>query len=193
MPHGFGNIVQIGHILVSEDVIAEYFACDYKACMGACCIEGDGGAPVTEEEIACLENGYSRFAPLMSKEGREAVSRQGIAYIDRDGDLLTSLVGERGACAFCHYRDDGSILCAIECAGLRKPASCSLYPIRVTSLRGGGQALNLHRWGICAAAFRKGEKEGIRVYRFLKEPLVRVYGEEFYEALHAAAQHLGYD
>lgn len=189
----FGNIIQIGNVLVSEDVVAEYFACDYPACKGACCVEGDGGAPVSENEIAYLEDVYPKFEGLMSPEGREVVESQGMAYVDRDGDLLTSLIGGKGACAFCHFAGEGSVLCAIECAALRKPSSCSLYPIRVTKLRGGGVALNLHRWSICAAAFRKGERDGVRAYQFLRAPLEREYGEEFYRALHQAALHLGYD
>ena len=185
----FGTIIQIGDILVSEEVVTEYFACDYQKCKGACCIEGESGAPLKEEEIPALERDYRSFEELMTKQGRAAIIRDGYFAVDRDGDIVTPLA-DGGACAFCHFPGDGNCLCAIECKGLRKPVSCSLYPIRVTKLTGGGQALNLHRWHICKDAFRLGREKKIRVYKFLKKPLVAAYGEEFYEALCAAAEHI---
>ena len=185
----FGTIIQIGDILVSEEVVSEYFACDYQKCKGACCIEGESGAPLKEEEIPALERDYRSFEELMTEQGRAAVTRDGFFAVDRDGDIVTPLA-DGGACAFCHFPGDGNCLCAIECKGLPKPVSCSLYPIRVTKLTGGGQALNLHRWHICKDAFRLGREKKIRVYKFLKKPLVAAYGEEFYEALCAAAEHI---
>ena len=186
----FGTIVQIGDILVSEDVISEYFACDYERCKGRCCIEGDSGAPLDEAEIDGLERDYPQFCSLMSEGGKQAVLREGFFSVDRDGDLVTPLVEGSCECAYSHFTEDGSCLCAIECCKLRKPLSCSLYPIRVTPLTGGGKALNLHRWDICADAFAKGRREGIRVYQFLHKPLVQAFGQEFYEALCAAAGHI---
>ena len=186
----FGTIIQIGDILVSEDVVCEYFACDYKACKGACCIEGESGAPLGEGEEEALERSYPEYQELMNDAGREAVARDGFFAIDRDGDMVTPLAAGSGACAFCHFPGDGNCLCAIECKGLRKPISCSLYPIRVTKLTGGGQALNLHRWHICKDAYRKGREKKIRVYQFLKKPLIEAYGQEFYEMLCAAADHV---
>ena len=186
----FGTIVQIGDILVSEDVISEYFACDYERCKGRCCIEGDSGAPLDEAEIDGLERDYPQFCSLMSEGGKQAVLREGFFSVDRDGDLVTPLVEGSCECAYSHFAEDGSCLCAIECCKLRKPLSCSLYPIRVTPLTGGGKALNLHRWDICADAFAKGRREGIRVYQFLHKPLVQAFGQEFYEALCAAAEHI---
>lgn len=186
----FGTIVQIGDILVSEDVISEYFACDYERCKGRCCIEGDSGAPLDEAEIDGLERDYPQFCSLMSEGGKQAVLCEGFFSVDRDGDLVTPLVEGSCECAYSHFTEDGSCLCAIECCKLRKPLSCSLYPIRVTPLTGGGKALNLHRWDICADAFAKGRREGIRVYQFLHKPLVQAFGQEFYEALCAAAGHI---
>ena len=186
----FGTIVQIGDILVSEDVISEYFACDYERCKGRCCIEGDSGAPLDEAEIDGLERDYPQFCSLMSEGGKQAVLREGFFSVDRDGDLVTPLVEGSCECAYSHFTEDGSCLCAIECCKLRKPLSCSLYPIRVTPLTGRGKALNLHRWDICADAFAKGRREGIRVYQFLHKPLVQAFGQEFYEALCAAAGHI---
>ena len=186
----FGTIIQIGDILVSEDVVEEYFACDYAKCRGACCIIGDSGAPMEEEETASVERDYPEFKDLMRPQGREAAESKGFFEIDRDGDIVTPLVEGSCECAYCHFGPAGECLCSIEMRGLRKPVSCSLYPIRVTKLTGGGQALNLHRWEICADAFEKGRREHIRVYQFLKKPLSERYGEEFYEALDAAAKHL---
>jgi len=192
----FGTIIQIGDILVSEDVVCEFFACDYPVCKGACCIIGDSGAPLEEDELDPLETAYPAFEHLMSQSGRTAAETSGFFALDRDGDLVTPCVPVTGECAYCHFRrstsgeDGDDCLCAIEMAGCVKPRSCSLYPIRVTKLTGGGQALNLHRWSICKDAYEKGRREGIRVYQFLKGPLERVYGEEFYEALDAAAKHI---
>lgn len=281
---GFGTIIEIGDVLVSEDVVCEYFACDYAACGGACCVEGESGAPLEESELDGLEEGYGAYSGLMTAAGRERVSEVGFFEVDRDGDLVTPCVrggasegpasgagalaasgaggsGESGtgaasgaaesgaaesgaalasgagangslvasgACAFCHFCDDtpasegisvvdrqktpkmrvppsknGGVpsksaenasplpaLCAIEMAGREKPVSCALYPIRITKMPGGGLALNLHRWDICRAAFEKGRRERVRAYEFLRGPLERRFGAEFYEALSAAAQHI---
>ncbi len=186
----FGTIVQIGDILVSEDVVTEYFACDYGKCRGACCIIGDSGAPMEEDETDLVEREYPEFKDLMRPQGREAAEKKGFFEIDRDGDIVTPLVEGSCECAYCHFGPDGECLCAIEMRGLKKPVSCSLYPIRVTRLTGGGLALNLHRWEICVDAFEKGRREHIRVYEFLRKPLTERFGEEFYEALSAAAKHL---
>lgn len=186
----FGTIVQIGDILVSEDVVTEYFACDYGKCRGACCIIGDSGAPMEEDETDLVEREYPEFKDLMRPQGRAAAEKKGFFEIDRDGDIVTPLVEGSCECAYCHFGPDGECLCAIEMRGLKKPVSCSLYPIRVTRLTGGGLALNLHRWEICSDAFEKGRREHIRVYEFLRKPLTERFGEEFYEALSAAAKHL---
>jgi len=190
MKHDFGTIIQIGDILVSEDVVEEFFACDYPVCKGVCCIVGDSGAPMEERETESLERDYPKYSGLMSPKGREAVDAKGFFEIDREGDIVTPLVEESCECAFCHFLPGGECLCAIEKSGCVKPASCSLYPIRVTKLTGGGLALNVHHWDICKPAFEKGARDGIRVYQFLKKPLIDNYGEEFYSALEAAAEHI---
>ncbi|MBR6183722.1 MAG: DUF3109 family protein [Bacteroidales bacterium] len=192
----FGTIVQIGDILVSEDVVMEYFACDYAVCRGACCIAGDSGAPLEEHELEGLERDYPAYSGLMTPQGRAAVDAKGFFEVDRDNDIVTPLMAPEGEdakdlpCAFCHFGTKGECLCAIEMADKVKPASCSLYPIRVTKLTGGGLALNVHHWDICKPAFEKGQREGIRVYQFLKNPLTKSFGEDFYAALSAAATHL---
>lgn len=189
----FGTIVQIGNILVSEDVILEYFACDYPVCRGKCCIVGDSGAPLLEEELEPIEACYDVFSPLMREEGRKAVEEKGFFEIDRDGDLVTPLVPGSEECAFCLF-ENGNCLCSIErCffegkSSFRKPISCQLYPVRAVQLRNGTIGLNLHRWDICQCAFDKGRREGIRAYEFLREPLTAAYGADFYEALCVAAK-----
>ena len=195
MSSRFGTLVEIGDILVSEEVILEYFACDYEACKGACCIVGDSGAPLKEEELEPLEANYASFSPLMRAEGRAAVEAKGFFEIDREGDIVTPLVSGSEECAYCHF-ENGSCFCAIErqfdkgLSSFKKPVSCSLYPVRVVDLGGGRLGLNLHRWDICRAAYEKGRREGIRVYQFLRGPLTDDFGEEFYSALSAAARML---
>ena len=189
----FGTLIEIGDILVSEDVVLEYFSCDYDICKGKCCIIGDSGAPLKEEELEPIEANYDVFSPLMRPEGRQAVEEKGFFEIDRDGDLVTPLVPGSEECAFCLF-ENGNCFCSMErqyfagACSFRKPISCQLYPIRVKELGAGRLGLNLHRWDICRCAFEKGRREGIRVYQFLKEPLVRAFGEEFYEALCMAAE-----
>ena len=193
--NSFGTIIEIGDILVSEEVILEYFACDYAVCKGKCCIIGDSGAPLKEEELEPLEANYDAFKDLMRPEGRAAVDAKGFFEIDRDGDLVTPLVPGSEECAFCHF-EDSNCFCSIErqfgkgLSSFKKPISCSLYPIRVVDLGGGRCGLNLHRWGICREAYEKRRREGIRVYEFLRGPLTDAFGEEFYSALSAAAKML---
>ena len=193
--NSFGTIIEIGDILVSEEVILEYFACNYAVCKGKCCIIGDSGAPLKEEELEPLEANYDAFKDLMRPEGRAAVDAKGFFEIDRDGDLVTPLVPGSEECAFCHF-EDGNCFCSIErqfgkgLSSFKKPISCSLYPIRVVDLGGGRCGLNLHRWDICREAYEKGHREGIRVYEFLRGPLTDAFGEEFYSALSAAAKML---
>ncbi len=194
--NNFGTIIQIGDILVSEDVVTEYFACDYPVCKGCCCIIGDSGAPLEESELDDLEKNYHVYSELMRPQGRAQVDKDGFFIIDREGDIVTPVVDETGECAFTTFDESGNCFCSIEkcyfsgTCSFRKPQSCWLYPIRVTKLSDGGQALNVHRWHLCKDAYEKGKREGIRVYEFLREPLTVVYGKEFYEALCAAATHI---
>jgi hypothetical protein len=190
----FGTLIEIGDILVSEEVVTEFFACDYAKCRGCCCIIGEAGAPLKEEELEQLEAAYPVYSPLMRAEGRRTIEEKGFFEVDRDGDLVTPVVPGSEECAYCHFDEAGNCFCAIErqfCRGLvrwRKPVSCSLYPIRVVELGGGRKGLNLHRGAICADAYEKGRREGIRVYEFLRGPLTETFGEEFYSALSAAAK-----
>ncbi len=190
----FGTIIQIGDILVSEDVVTEYFACDYAVCKGSCCIIGDSGAPLEESELEPLEENYPIYSKLMRPQGRAQIDKEGFFSIDRDGDIVTPVVDQTEECAYTTFDEAGDCFCSIErCffqgeCKFRKPQSCWLYPIRVTKLTGGGQALNLHRWGICKDAYEKGRREGIRVYQFLRDPLISVFGQDFYDTLSYAAK-----
>ncbi len=186
------SILQIGDILVSSEVLTEYFCCDYNACRGACCIIGDSGAPLQEHETELLDRHYPEYEGWMSPAGREKVAETGFFEVDRDGDLVTPLLHGGEECAYTCFEDTGCF-CAIErahCAGrcrFVKPISCRLYPIRASVLRNGLTALNLHRWEICKCAFEKGRREGIRVYEFLRQPLIDAYGEAFYSELSGVA------
>lgn len=182
--HNLPPLLQIGDYLISTDIISECFSCDYAVCKGVCCVEGESGAPLLEEEVPSIRADYPKYSPLMSEEAREIVREGGFSTVDRDGDLVTPLVG-REQCVFSILDPSKGCLCAIECANCVKPISCALYPIRVKHLRGGMIALNLHRWDICKCAFEKGRREGVRVYEFLRGPITRAYGEEFWEALDA--------
>ena len=192
----FGTIIQIGDILVSEEVVTEYFACDYPVCKGCCCIIGDSGAPLEEVEVDELEKHYPEFSSLMRQQGKDQVDKDGFFIIDRDGDIVTPVVDGTGECAYTTFDGEGNCFCSIEkcffagTCSFRKPRSCWLYPIRVTKLRNGGQALNLHRWHLCKDAYEKGKREGIRIYEFLRDPLTTLYGKDFYDALCAAAGHI---
>jgi len=185
-------IIEIGDILVSSEIVTEYFCCDYEKCRGICCIEGESGAPLKEEELDELERDYPIYSQFMSRQGTERVKDTGFFEIDRDGDIVTPLLGNSEECVYTLF-EEGNCLCSIErahCKGLcrfAKPISCRLYPIRVSKLSNGYTALNLHRWDVCKCAFEKGRRDGIPVYRFLKKPLTFEFGEEFYNMLDEAA------
>ena len=186
-------ILDIDNILVSSEIINECFCCDYQKCKGACCIIGDSGAPLTEKESSLLERNYPKFKEWMTPEGIEKIERDGFFEIDIDGDMVTPLLGNSEECAYTLFEEE-NCLCSIERAHIKgncsfvKPISCRLYPIRASILANGMTALNLHRWDICSDAFRKGKKEGIPVYVFLKEPLIEAYGRKFYKHLCEAAE-----
>ena len=187
------SIVQIGDILVSSEVLTEYFCCDYQTCRGACCIIGDSGAPLQEEETELLERHYPQYSGWMGSAGRERIGQVGFFEVDGDGDLVTPLLHGGEECAYTCF-EEGGCFCAIErahCAGrcaFVKPISCRLYPIRASVLRNGMTALNLHRWDICRCAFEKGRKEKVTVVEFLRRPLIDAYGEAFYSELTAVSR-----
>ena len=181
------HIVQVGDVLVSPDIFTEFFCCDLSACHGACCVEGDAGAPVTLGEIAEIEECLDDVWADLPASAQSAIDRQGVAYADSQGDLVTTIVAGKD-CAFSFHMD-GCCLCALEKAcregrtGFLKPVSCSLYPIREKTLTGGAAALNYHRWDICRPAVELGRRKGLRVFQFLEGPLTARFGAEWYAEL----------
>lgn len=181
-------MLQIQDTLVSDEVILESFVCDLSRCHGACCVEGDCGAPVEESEKRILEDLLPRIEPYMRPEGIEAVRLQG-AWTDDPYDHApsTPLVNGR-ECAYLTFSPDGTALCAIEQAyrdgriAFQKPISCHLYPIRLSRILS-FTALNYHRWDICRDACALGRKLGVPVYEFLREPLIRRFGQAWYDEL----------
>lgn len=173
--------------LVSLDLIERFFVCDLSVCKGICCIEGDAGAPLLNKEKEEIDRHLPDILPLLTPGGAKAIREEGTAYIDSDGDLVTTLI-EGGNCAFTTFDENGTCLCALE-KGYRegklpnlKPSSCFLYPVRLTKI-GNMTALNIHRWKICGCAEKNGCKLKVRAYEFLKEPLVREFGQEWYDEL----------
>ena len=189
-------IIEIDDILVSSDIFTEEFCCDLDACKGICCVEGDAGAPVTLDEVGGIEDALDTVWDDMSASAQAVVDKQGVAYTDRDGDLVTSIVGGKD-CVFTCYEGD-CCLCAQERAyrsgktGFCKPISCALYPIREKRLGNGMIALNYNRWDVCRDAVKKGRELHLPVYKFLKEPLIRRFGAEFYEKLCEAGKQISF-
>lgn len=183
-------MIEVDGKIVSDDILTECFACDIARCKGECCVDGNSGAPLEMEEADILEEEYGNYKPYMTSEGIEAVERQGFMVVDCDGDYTTPLVDD-AECAYS-YRENGITLCAIEKAfregkcSFRKPISCHLYPIRLISLSNGTIGLNYHRWNVCSSACENGRKLDIPVYKSLREPIIRRFGEEFYKALECA-------
>jgi hypothetical protein len=200
-------IIDVAGVLVSSDIITERFCCDLEQCKGACCVEGDAGAPVTLDEIGEIEDALDVVWEDMTASAQAVVDRQGVAYTDREGELVTSIVGGKD-CVFTYY-DDLEItntqhptpithccLCALEKAyragtsKFCKPISCALYPIREKRFSSGLIGLNYHRWSVCECARKKGKSLDLPIYRFLKEPLIRRFGKEWYAELETIVKEL---
>lgn len=180
-------MLQIGDKLVSLDLVERYFHCNLDDCLGECCIEGDAGAPLLEEERERLEAMKDRILPYLGEKARKVVAQEGISYVDQDGDLVTNLV-DGANCVFTTFSEDGKCLCALEKAyregekDFFKPISCALYPVRLKEYDG-FTAVNYHRWKICKGAEVMGRAKGIRAYEFLQGPLTRKFGKEWYDEL----------
>ena len=187
-------IIQIGDVLVSADIFTECFCCDLDKCKGMCCVEGTSGAPVKIEEVVDLEDSLDAVWQDLSAGAQSVIDRQGVVYTDSDHDLVTSIVNGKD-CVFTCYDDNGCCLCAIEKASragktrCQKPISCALYPIRESRLSSGLTALNYNRWDVCRDAIKKGQELNLPLYQFLKAPLIRRFGAEWYKALEAAASY----
>ena len=190
-------ILEVGGILISSEILTECFCCDYEKCKGICCVEGDAGAPVTMDEIAGIEDSLDTVWPMLSASAQSVIDRQGVAYTDKDGDLVTSIVQGKD-CVFTCY-DGDNCLCALEKVFREgktkfcKPISCALYPIREKRFDGGLIGLNYNRWAVCADAVKKGNALHLRVYQFLKEPLIRRFGEAWYQELCDVAKEFNLD
>ncbi|MFO7868103.1 MAG: DUF3109 family protein [Bacteroidales bacterium] len=184
-------MIYINDTLISLDIIEKKFACDYAQCKGACCIEGDSGAPLTDEEIHILEQDIKAIASYMPHKNKKTLEKQGVYYIDREGEKVTTLINN-AECAFVTYTN-GILTCAIEQAwednktSLQKPISCHLYPIRCKQYTD-FEALNYDTWHICKDAVCKGNQENIPIYQFLQDSLIRKYGTEWYAELTSIAE-----
>ena len=172
-------MIQIDDVVISLDVFREKFLCNLDACKGECCIEGDAGAPVELDEVEKLEEVLPVIWDELSPEARAVIDKQGVVYTDEEGDLVTSIVNHKD-CVFTCYDEKGYCYCAIEKA----------FRAGKTDFYGPYKAVNYHRWNVCKAAVLLGQKENLPVYKFLKEPLVRKFGEEWYKELEIAAEEL---
>lgn len=187
------TMLEIGRTIVSLDIIEKKFLCDLLKCKGACCVEGDSGAPVTIEEAAEIQEVYREVKHYIPESHQEEVNKQGYAVIDMDGDLVTPLVNNR-QCVYS-FEERGILKCGIEKAYLegkipfRKPISCHLFPIRITEYKR-FDAVNYQQIDICKPGRECGKSEKLPLYVFLKEPLTRKYGDEWYEQLVFAAENL---
>jgi hypothetical protein len=185
-------LLQINDTLVSLDLIERCFLCDPASCKGMCCVEGDAGAPLERQEFHILRKILPLIRDDLSPQAQAVIDRQGVGYIDRQGEIVTSIVDGRD-CVFTCYDSAGICRCAIEKAcregriDFLKPVSCHLYPVRVTRHKT-FLAVNYHHWRICRPAGILGEREQIPVYRFLREPLIRRFGQEWYDTLDFCAR-----
>lgn len=185
------NMIQVRDTILSEDIFDQHFICDLSRCKGICCVEGDSGAPLEQEEFEQIKTILPEIWNDLSPRAKDLIESQGIAYVDYDGELVTSIINGR-ECVFTHFDSDGTCKCAIDTAyregriAVQKPISCHLYPIRLQKYSD-FTAVNYNRWSICQPATKLGKKEGVKVYQFLKEPLIRKFGEDWYNEVCEAA------
>jgi hypothetical protein len=172
-------MLMVGDVIVHTDIVTEYFCCNIEKCQGRCCEEGDAGAPVTLDEIAYIENQLDQIWPSLNAQAQAVIDKQGVAYTDPEGEMVTSIIG---SCDCCFRGQRGCLLA-------QRPISCHLYPIREKKM-GSLTGINYHRWDICKDAVTLGKERGIRVYQFLKEPLVRRFGEAWYQELEMTVEEL---
>ncbi len=196
MPAPFGCVIMIvvDDVLVSDYISEIKFSCDLSKCKGNCCVLGDAGAPLEENEIGIIEDGLEVIKPYMREQGIQVIENNGVIDYDEDGSYVTPLVNGK-ECAFVYF-EDGKALCAIEKAwkegkiSFRKPVSCHLYPIRISSFNK-RDAVNYHHWDICEPARNKGRNEGIPLYDFTREALLRKYGSGWYKELKRSIEEPG--
>ncbi len=187
-------MLQIDDTIISFDVFEERFVCDLAACKGICCVEGDSGAPLENSEIDKLNEILPVIWNDLSEKSQKLINKQGVSYIDEDGEPVTSIVNGK-ECVFTYFDEKGVCKCAIEKAfregktDFYKPISCHLYPVRLQKYNE-FTAVNVHKWRVCECARTQGAKLNVPVYKFLKEPLVRCFGTEWFEQLEAATEEL---
>jgi hypothetical protein len=188
------HMLQIGKTIISLDILHETFCCDLDQCNGACCVDGDSGAPITHEEAKWIEQVYPDFEEYLSESNLTEIKNQGFSVIDGDGDLVTPIVG-KNECVFTFTDEAGITKCAIENAyftkhtQFRKPVSCHLFPIRITEYKR-FDAVNYQQLDICKPGRTCGNITGITLWKYLKAPLIRKYGEQWYAELTYAAENL---
>jgi hypothetical protein len=191
-------MIDIDNKIVHFDILNKCFICDICKCKGICCVEGDSGAPLSKEEDEKIKEILPKIYNRLTEDGKSVIDEKGTSMIDIEGDLTTTIYRNSGACVFTQYEDNGTAYCAIERAWeerlveFRKPLSCHLYPIRIKKYKG-FDAVNYDVWGICKDAIKLGEKKDVKIYQFLKEPLIRKYGEEWYQDLCNVAEVLKND
>lgn len=179
-------MIQIGDQIVSLDILEKEFCCDITKCKGCCCIEGDAGAPLLDSEVDEYQKVLLKILPYLPEKNQQVLKEKGVFYYDEEHEKVTMLV-DNAECAFAEH-DGDTLFCGIEHAyrdgkiNIQKPISCHLYPIRCRQYRD-FEVLNYEQWAICSDAICKGQAEKIKIYQFLKEPLVRKYGEEWYNEL----------
>ncbi|NLO71233.1 MAG: DUF3109 family protein [Porphyromonadaceae bacterium] len=187
-------MVQIDDTIISFDLFEDKFICDLISCKGICCVEGDAGAPLEGDEVQRLEEIVPVVWDDLPKTSQKVIKKKGVFYVDDDGEPVTSIVDGK-ECVFAYQEKSGIWKCSIEKAyregktDFQKPISCHLYPARVQKYEN-LTAVNVHKWGICDCARANGKNLNVRVYKFLKEPLVRKFGKEWYEQLEIAAEEL---
>jgi hypothetical protein len=187
-------MLEIGRTIISLDVLEKHFLCDLLKCKGACCVEGDSGAPLTKEEAKKIDDIYHIIEGTLPEINKKTIKQHGSSYIDNDGDLVTTLVNNR-ECAFSFHDNKGILKCSIEKAyfegytDFRKPISCHLFPIRITEYKR-FDAINYEKLDICKPGRQCGVSEKLPLYKFLKDPLIRKYGKEWYQDLEIAVEHI---
>ena len=187
-------LVEIGNKIVSTDIFSEQFTCDLNKCKGACCVKGNGGAPLNENEVDKIQKNIEKIKPYMSKSGMETVDREGVYYLDEEDTPATKLINKK-ECCFVYFDKDEIAKCSIETAykagdiNFNKPESCHLYPIRIKEFNE-FTALNYETWDICSPACSLGKSLKVPVYQFLKEPIIRIFGSSFFEELTNVDQEL---
>ncbi|MDC1244062.1 MAG: DUF3109 family protein [Crocinitomicaceae bacterium] len=180
-------MVEIDDKIVSTDLFSEKFVCDLSKCKGACCVKGNGGAPLTGKEVELIEDNLEQIKPFMSEKGIQTIKDEGVYYLDEEDAPATKLIDKK-ECCFVYFDNSNTAKCSIETAyksgeiDFNKPQSCHLYPIRIKEFTE-FTALNYEEWDICAPACSLGQSLKVPVYKFLKEPITRVFGRSFFDEL----------